>query len=154
MQKVKNDIVVGVIAYVAGLLVLLLWPDRQSALQAVVFSVGMLTLLLVMVLLNGLAFKRWPAFRRPRFDLLAVVTQTRPSSPTGRPSRARYSVPNAVALFLALTIPTWLRGNRPDPDWALTGYVIGIPLLLAGFIASELLWAIDSRSGSSDVPAR
>ncbi len=153
IQKVKNDVLVAGIAYVAGLLALLLWPNRQSADQNVVFLVAMAILVLVGAAVDWLAFNRRLAFNwRPSFDLLAFVTQTPSHYPkSSRPGR--YSIPNFIGFVAALIYANWLRSTTA-PDWSLTAYAVSILLLFAGVTASNLCWALASRSGSGDIPAR
>ncbi len=140
IQTMKHDVLVAGVGYVAGLIALLLWPNRQSADQFVVLIVAIALLILVGMTVDWLAF-HW----RP--DLLAFVTQTG-SAWRSRP--LRYSLPNFLGLMTALTLQQWLRSGGVA-DWGLTAYVVGLPVLLLGLWASNLWWALASKSGSGDV---
>ena len=140
----KPDVRAVGVGYVAGLVALLLWPNRQSADQFVVLLVGIAILLLVGMAVDWLAF-HW----RPSFDLLAFVTQT--GAEVSRP--LRYSIPNVLGLFSALMFAEWLR-TAGLADWGLTAYAVGTLLLMGGFLASNLLWERASASRSADIPAR
>ena len=143
-QKVKPDVRAAGVGYVAGLLVLLLWPNRQSADQFLVLLVGFVILLLVGMAVDWLAFN-W----RPTFDLLAFVTQT--GAEVSRP--LRYSIPNVLGLATALIFTEWLR-TAGLADWGLTAYAVGMLLLVGGFLHRNLLWERASTSRSADIPAR
>ena len=143
-QKVEPDARAVGVGYAAGLLALLLWPNRQSADQFVVLLVGIVIFLLVGMSVDWLAFK-W----RPSFDVLAFVTQT--GAGVSRP--LRYSIPNVLGLATALIFADWLRATGLA-DWGLTAYAVGTLLLVGGFLASNLLWERASKSGSADIPAR
>ena len=143
-QKVKTDTLAVGAGYVAGLFVLLLWPNRQSADQYVVLLAGIAILLLVGMAVDWLVF-RW----RPSFDLLAFVTQT--GAGMSRPRR--YSIPSFLGLMTALTVMQWLRRNG-SADWGLTAYALGSVLVFGGFLASNVMWARASTSGAADSPAR
>ena len=140
-QKVNNDVLAAGGTYVAGLLALLLWPNRQSADQLVVLIVAMVIVILMGMTVDWLAF-HW----RP--DVLAFLTQTGPGW-TSRPRR--YSLPKFLGLMTALTLGQWLRITGVA-DWGLTAYVISVPPLLVGFWASNLWWALASKSGSGETP--
>lgn len=142
-HTVKKDVLVAGVAYTAGLLALLLWPNRPSADQLGVLIVAMVIVILVGMTVDWLAF-HW----RP--DLLAFLTQTGPGW-TSRPRR--YSLPNFLGLMTAMTLGQWLRSTGVA-DWGLTAYVISVPPLLVGLWASNLWWALASKSGSGDIPAR
>ena len=142
-QKVKNDVLVAGVAYVAGLLALLLWPNRQSADQTVVLLVAVAILVVVGMTIDWLAFD-W----RP--DLLAFVTQT---GPGWRSRPLRYSLPNFLGFMTAFTLGQWLRSSGAA-DAGLTAYVVALPPLLVGLSASNLWWARASKSGSGETPAR
>lgn len=134
--KVKTDVVCYGMGFVAGLLALLLWPNRKSADQFIVLLVAMAILILVGMTVDWLAF-HW----RPSFDLLAFVTQTG----SGWGSRPlRYSLPNVLGLMTASTLSYWLRSSGAA-DWSLTAYVICIPPLLLGVSASNLWWALATK---------
>jgi hypothetical protein len=143
-SKVRSDVVCLAVGYVASLLTLLLWPNRVSADQILVLLVGMATLILVGMTVAWLAF-HW----RPSSDLLEFVTQT--GYPNRRP--LRYSIPNFLGLMAAFVLVDMDRSNGAT-DWGLIAYALGAPLLLAGLSASNLWWALATKSGSGDVTER
>jgi len=142
-HKVKNDVVAYGVAYVAGLLALLLWPNRKSTDQVVVFFVSIAILILVGMAVDWLAF-HW----RP--DLLGFLTLTG-SAWRFRP--LRYSFPNFLGFIKSFMLVQGLRSSGAA-DWGVTAYVVALPLLLVGLSASNLWWALASKSGSGDIPAR
>jgi hypothetical protein len=148
VEKVKHDIIVSGVAYGVSVLALLLWPNRQGAYQDLVYFSGMIVLLMGYGAVEIVAFNWRP--KPPSFDLLAFVTQTRPRTP--RSSRPlRYSIPRSLGLVAAVTFPNLLR-SAGAPDWGLTAFAVGVPVLLGGNAASNLWWALASRSGSGNVP--
>jgi hypothetical protein len=144
-QKVKNDTVVAGVAFGAGLLALLLWPNRENADQDLVFIVGLATLTVVGALVQWLAF-HW----RPTFDLVAFLTMTGRPRPT-RPRRQ--TLPTLLGMLAALTFANWLKAIDAR-DWALTAYVVWVVLILAGVTASNIWSAHALNSGSGDSSAR
>jgi hypothetical protein len=148
IENVKHDTIAPGVGYAVGLLGLLLWPNREEAHQDLVYFSGMVILLVVYGAIEIVAFKWRPTL--PSFDLLAYVTQTRPRTP--RSSRPlRYSIPRSLGLVAAVTFPNLLR-SAGAPDWGLTAFAVGVPVLLGGNAASNLWWALASRSGSGNVP--
>lgn len=143
-RKVKNDTVVSGIAFGAGLLALLLWPNRQNADQDLVYIVALATLSVVGASVDWLAF-HW----RPTFDLVAFLTMT---GPPRAPRPRQRTLPTLFGVLAALTFANWLRAIAAQ-DWALAAYIVSAVLILAGVAASNLWSAHDLRSGSGDSSA-
>jgi hypothetical protein len=150
IEKVKHDLISAVVAYGVALLALLLWPDRQAAYPDTVLFVGWLILIAVGLSVDWVAFK-WRPSRpsRPKFDLLAFVTQTGPRAPKSR--RRRFAIPYFLGFFVAYTFSYSLRYSAP-PDWGVTAFVVSAPLVLGGWLASNAWWALAARPGSSATP--
>jgi hypothetical protein len=146
IEKVKHDLISALVAYVVALLALLLWPNRQAADQNLVYLTGLAILIVVGTSVDWVAFKWRPS--RPNFDLLAFVTQTRPRAPK---PRGRNWIPGVLGMVAALTVASFLR-TAAAPDWGITAFAIGIPLLFGGSAASNSLWALAARPGSSATP--
>jgi hypothetical protein len=144
-RKVRNDAVAAGIGFVAGLLVLLVWRNRESTNQLVVFTVALGISALMSVAIGWLVLNE-----RPQFDFLAFVTQTGPPRLAARPRR--YSIPDILALATGLTVAGWLQSTGVR-DWALTAFIVLSLLIIAGATASGLWWAHASKSRSRDIPA-
>lgn len=140
MQNVKTEVLLFGVAFGAGLLVLLAWPDRSSANQNLVYFAGMLTLIVL-----GISGDWLVLHRRPTFDVVAFLTMTRPPR---KPQPRRHTLPTLLSMVAALTFANWLNAVH-SPDWGLTAYVVTVPLLLAGFVVAKV-WsarAINTPSG-------
>jgi hypothetical protein len=131
---VKNETVAFAVGYGVGLLALLLWPDRKSADQDVVLIVGVMIVALVSLALGLTA--GW----RPRFDLLAFLTQT---GPPRKPVPRRSWIPRLFGSFAIVALVTWLR-SMGSPDWGLTAYTVSIPLLYLNDAVPNLIWGYGS----------
>lgn len=151
IEMVKHDVLVSAIAYAVSLLALLLWPNRQATDQNVVYFVGFAILIVVRAAVDWVFFKWRPSRpNRPKFDLLAFVTQTLPRTPT---RRRRYAIPYFLGFMSAWTLAFSLR-SPAQPDLGLTAFAVSVALLLGGLAASNAWWALASRSGSSDTAPR
>jgi hypothetical protein len=121
---VREDSIAAGIGYLTGLGLLLVWPDRASANQTLVFVAGMALLVLAGSVVDRVAFMRPPRLRFPQ----------RSSRP------ARFSTLNFLGMFGALMYTGYLRTSG-DPDRGLIGYSVAALLILAGATASNLWWA-------------
>jgi hypothetical protein len=134
---VREDTISVSIAYLTGLGLLLVWPDRASANQSVVLIAGMALLVLAGSVVDWVAFKRPPRLRFPE----------RSSRP------ARFLTPFLLGSFGANIALVWLM-NGEDPNRGLIGYSVFAPLILAGLLASNLRWAQAVKPHSGDIPGR
>jgi hypothetical protein len=138
-----KDPVIACVAYLAGLAALLIWPNRASADQNLVFLGGM-----AIVVGTGLTADWLVHRRRPTFDLLAYLFGPRPS-----PRPWRYSFPNFLGMFTGLLWALSLSTSAP-PDWGITAYGVSAVLLLTGVTVSNLLWAIATTPKPDGIHAR
>ena len=152
IENVKHDIIAPGVGYAVGLLALLLWPNRQTSDQNVVYLVGLAILIPVVAVADWVTFNRTPSRpSRPKFDLLTFVTQTGPRAADGR--RRRYSIPRVFGFLAAGAVAYSLRYTAA-PDSGLTAFAVSVPILFVSLAASDIWWALDSRSGSGDAAGR
>jgi hypothetical protein len=121
MERVRQDCVSFAAGFAAGLLVLLLWPNREAANQVFLLLAASGTLIAMSAVVDWFAFGRTPTFEYGK-----------------RP--ARFSIPTFLCLFLGLTVFGAMR-----PFDAFTSYALGIPLVFAGITISNALWARSTR---------
>lgn len=136
IRAVIVDTVLACIAYVVGLVALLLWPERANADQTVVSLVGVGVFAIAAVAGDWFVHRRRPSLQQ-------LFRRDRPS---------RFSIPNFIGLFTALMIAGWLRTSAPR-EWGLSVYALFL-LVLAGVTASNLWWAHSSTRLRGDSPAR
>ena len=113
---VGHELAAAALGYVLGLVVLLVWPDREHASQPGLVAVGSGVLVITAVLVGWFAFHGFAVFRR-------------------RPHR--YSWPNAIGLAIAML---WASTPKAGPDSALQVYVVASPVIALGATISEILW--------------
>jgi hypothetical protein len=127
LDRVREQSIAWAIGYLAGLALLLVWPDRDAASQLAILLAGTATAILV-----GVGIE-WKAFHRSPLDGFIP--------PTLRPWR--YSLPYAIGFFGGLLYLTNIRDR--EPAWGLTAYAVGLALVLAGLFLSDLWWVMATR---------
>jgi phosphatidylserine synthase len=119
MERVRQEAISFVVGFSVGLVVVLTLLNLGVSNQLAVLLAGVAVAIVAGIVVHRLAFGRWPDLesRRP----------------------ARFSVPMFLGLFLGLMVTGLLQ--RDDPSYALAAYVIGLAVVMAGVVASDVLWA-------------
>jgi membrane protease YdiL (CAAX protease family) len=132
-QRVREETVATVLAYLAAVAVLWFWPAPPLTLEAVLL-IGLVVVLVVTLVVEWFAFKRTPRdMFNPRFRPL------------------RYSLPAVPALFGASVLFEALAAtDRPD-RWVLA--IAGpVGLILMGATVSNWWWAHATDTTSHAAP--
>jgi hypothetical protein len=131
-QRVREDTVGAVLAYVVAVAVLWLWPGPPIETRAALL-IGMAVIVAVAVAVEWFAFKR-----PPRFGL-----RFRPM---------RYSLPAVPAFFGASALFELLNASD-RPDRGVLAVAAGYGLILVGVTASNWWWA-NATDKTSAAPTR
>jgi len=132
VTEVVQELAGFLVAFVIGLGMLLVWPDRAAAPQWAVLATGGVIAVAASVLIG------WFLFRRRQ--LMGLRWSPRPW---------RYTVP---MLFGWLIATVWLSIEREtNPDWALAVYLFSLPVLALSVFVSDLWWVTRSRGDPTEV---
>lgn len=121
-ETVRQNAIQAAAGYVAGFLALLAWSGRVTANQDVVLLSGMGVALVVALIVGTVLFRR---------SLRAQLWGLRP---------LRYSWPNFILPLAAMMIVYAFRASTVA-DWGFVAYAVALPIVTAGFLSADWLWA-------------
>lgn len=128
-RRVRESFITSAAGYLIGLLGLGVWPGRTTADQDAVLLVGIAIAVAAVVTIDTFVFRR---------PLVAELRRLRP---------LRYSWPNFV-LPLTATMLAYAIRSSDLTDKGVVAYAVALPIVSAGSLAADLLWARGQESAN------